>query len=550
MVSDSGKLGTFVFLIDSDKIEKLFRDIYIPSSGWIYVEDMNGKTILEIPSENGEFQIVPQELIEDEKMVFQTKLKKEKVCVIRQKSKKTGLVYTAVLPKRCLSGEIRQKQTQFTGLMVLVGITGVAAILLISYLRGKNLHSIMNQNRKLNEEMKRQEPVVRGLLIEKMLKSDKAVIPQVIRNLNKYGVSFSEMQRFVVIMFEFSKDEGEEIADIQKLELCKLMLNEKLSVIFGKKFHVCNPEVSKSVMIFEISAEVGDIRVYYQETFEKLTAYFLEEYEVILDITVGSACNSVNEVHKSYDEIQEIAGYQKEQGYHIFYYDDYKGQMFFYYYPMTVEERLMNAVRLGDATVMHDQLKQIYTVNVLERNLSFSMMHFLINEMQCTIFKLLHSVECAEKDKLEAIYNEIERINQEKDLLIRFQMVTEVFKTLCGQAVEQNKSRDEQSVKEIKKYIDLHYSEAGMGLAQTAEEFGYASAYFSRRFKALFGETFVSYVENVRIQHVCEMLETNMTLEKIAEQTGYNSADVMRSAFKKKKGCTPNEWRKLRGTAD
>ena len=35
------------------------------------------------------------------------------------------------------------------------------------------------------------------------------------------------------------------------------------------------------------------------------------------------------------------------------------------------------------------------------------------------------------------------------------------------------------------------------------------------------------------------------TMEKIAEQTGYNSVYVMRTAFKRIKGMTPNEFRKL-----
>ena len=34
-------------------------------------------------------------------------------------------------------------------------------------------------------------------------------------------------------------------------------------------------------------------------------------------------------------------------------------------------------------------------------------------------------------------------------------------------------------------------------------------------------------------------------VEKIAEQTGYNSVYVMRTAFKRIKGMTPNEFRKL-----
>lgn len=36
-----------------------------------------------------------------------------------------------------------------------------------------------------------------------------------------------------------------------------------------------------------------------------------------------------------------------------------------------------------------------------------------------------------------------------------------------------------------------------------------------------------------------------VNLETIAEQTGYNSVYVMRTAFKRSKGMTPNDYRKL-----
>ena len=65
-----------------------------------------------------------------------------------------------------------------------------------------------------------------------------------------------------------------------------------------------------------------------------------------------------------------------------------------------------------------------------------------------------------------------------------------------------------------------------MSLTKIAETFGYANTYFSRLFKELFGMNFTSYLEKVRIEHACELLKMDMTLEKIAELTGYNSGYV------------------------
>lgn len=87
--------------------------------------------------------------------------------------------------------------------------------------------------------------------------------------------------------------------------------------------------------------------------------------------------------------------------------------------------------------------------------------------------------------------------------------------------------------------------EQEMSLIKISEDFGYASTYFSKRFKLLFGENFASYLEKIRIQKAEELLTENIPMEKIAEMTGYNSVEVMRNAFRRSKGCTPGEWKKM-----
>jgi YesN/AraC family two-component response regulator len=97
----------------------------------------------------------------------------------------------------------------------------------------------------------------------------------------------------------------------------------------------------------------------------------------------------------------------------------------------------------------------------------------------------------------------------------------------------------------IEDYIKKNYHSSDMSLTKIADDFGFASTYFSKIFKELFQENFSAYLEKVRIEQVCILLKGNDTLERIAEQTGYNSVYVMRTAFKRMKGMTPNDFRKM-----
>ena len=88
---------------------------------------------------------------------------------------------------------------------------------------------------------------------------------------------------------------------------------------------------------------------------------------------------------------------------------------------------------------------------------------------------------------------------------------------------------------------------SGVSLSAVADHFGYNANYFSRYFKQLTGVTFTTYLNRIRIERACELLnaESRVSIGEIATQCGYNSAGQFISAFKKLMGITPDAYRKL-----
>ena len=88
---------------------------------------------------------------------------------------------------------------------------------------------------------------------------------------------------------------------------------------------------------------------------------------------------------------------------------------------------------------------------------------------------------------------------------------------------------------------------SGVSLSAVADHFGYNANYFSRYFKQLTGVTFTTYLNRIRIERACELLnaESRVSIGEIASQCGYNSAGQFISAFKKLMGITPDAYRKL-----
>ncbi|MBS1654603.1 MAG: helix-turn-helix transcriptional regulator, partial [Bacteroidetes bacterium] len=67
---------------------------------------------------------------------------------------------------------------------------------------------------------------------------------------------------------------------------------------------------------------------------------------------------------------------------------------------------------------------------------------------------------------------------------------------------------------------------------------------FSRFFKLRTGKTFVDTLNEIRLGHASRMLiETTQSVTEVAYKCGFNNMSNFNRIFKKKKDCTPKEFR-------
>lgn len=70
--------------------------------------------------------------------------------------------------------------------------------------------------------------------------------------------------------------------------------------------------------------------------------------------------------------------------------------------------------------------------------------------------------------------------------------------------------------------------------------------YFSRVFKKRIGVSYTDYVNNLRIQHACKLLETSdFPSYRISNECGFNDPSYFNRVFFKQMKTTPNKYRKL-----
>lgn len=100
-------------------------------------------------------------------------------------------------------------------------------------------------------------------------------------------------------------------------------------------------------------------------------------------------------------------------------------------------------------------------------------------------------------------------------------------------------------IEEAMTYINEHFSQ-NIAIQDLSDHVGISSYHFIRTFKKETGFTPHEYLVNTRMAHARYLLKnTKLPVKDICFQTGFASESVFCSAFKKKQGLSPSQYRNL-----
>ena len=98
-------------------------------------------------------------------------------------------------------------------------------------------------------------------------------------------------------------------------------------------------------------------------------------------------------------------------------------------------------------------------------------------------------------------------------------------------------------IEKVFEYLNAHYGRT-ITLLEVAKVANMPEASFSRFIKKRIGSTFVESLNEIRLGHASRMLiDTTHNIAEVAYKCGFNNISNFNRTFKKKKGCTPTEFR-------
>jgi len=139
------------------------------------------------------------------------------------------------------------------------------------------------------------------------------------------------------------------------------------------------------------------------------------------------------------------------------------------------------------------------------------------------------------------VYKEL---NEALEMVISAPIIRTRFQQLASLLIEQSRLTSNVYVVQALKYIENHFSQ-DLSLDVVADEIGISPFYLSRLIKQELGLTFVEYLTQVRLSEATKLVEhSKLSIQEIAERTGYLNATYFCRIFKKHTGQTIGEIRK------
>lgn len=128
--------------------------------------------------------------------------------------------------------------------------------------------------------------------------------------------------------------------------------------------------------------------------------------------------------------------------------------------------------------------------------------------------------------------------------LILTQLFTALSSDKGTEVPEQDDYEQDTRIYIIEEYFNEHYME-NITLGALAESLYLGEKQTERIIKKIYGTGFRERLTKIRIKSAVELLlESDVSVKEIAERVGYDSYNGFYSAFKRKTGKTPDEYRK------
>lgn len=150
-------------------------------------------------------------------------------------------------------------------------------------------------------------------------------------------------------------------------------------------------------------------------------------------------------------------------------------------------------------------------------------------------------------DQMTALFSSTGTESRLRLTSLLYSLLAELTAGYMVRLTKNDKSKSHKNFQRLSflmEYVESHYKEP-LGISEAAGLLHLEEAYFCRFFKKYMGQTFLEYVNSVRLRHITDdIIRTDLPLMEILEKHGFYNYKVFSRLFKAAYGMTPRQKRR------
>lgn len=507
----------------------------------------------------------------------------KKVAVSYTTSDSTGWKYVSMIPAELFDDKMKTMKLLIyssIGLSLIVG--GVVTFLFlrknynpismlirslsvksgISFDEGSNeygyleeaLNTTFAEKEKIDQRLRRHRDAIRSHLFQSLLKGRLEQNVPVHESLAAHDIRLASPY-FAVLLFHvdhYGKLDPSGYPDPRMGRLLHFIIMNVVEEVAGSRHQAFTTEMDDMLACIVNFGTAPD-----EEELQRIAAqvksFLLDHFHIRLTAAISGIHQELYGIPRAYQETLEALEYRLVMGSgEIIRYGDLPGSdtahpAGSYYYPLHVEQQLINFVKTGDNEKSSAMIDEIIGLNVTGASLSVPLAKCLMFDMISTLLKTMDEIGAGGKrDFLERV-NPVERLTGCETMMEMQVQIREVLGEVC-RLIQEERSQEQSNLlsQQVLSYIREHYNDENLNISMLGEAFGLTPSYLSKQFKAQTGQALLDVISMTRLEAAKRLLpDAKLSVAEIARKVGYADINTFNRIFKKFEGITPGKYREL-----
>lgn len=376
---------------------------------------------------------------------------------------------------------------------------------------------------------------LRTLFLKRLLRGELQTESDVLQEQFQTGVNL-EASAYVVVMLHFWEEmEMDKMVPVLRAIFCNEFGEDRTYLV----------KMTPENIACLLTTDEPDLR----ESIEAVAEELIPKLHV--SMMVSGTVSTLMEIPHAYRQVRTMSRMVQEdepalQWYNELFQDDV---LYNFEYSIFTENSLRNNIIAGNMSGTEEMLNDLYEKSIKSSVRSDHVLRFFAYDLYRLVNHL--GVSSGMHDRQEAL----QRMRKLLDVVMEdskqfdsyFTEIKQYCLLMCQQYHRRRAGAGDKTLNRMMAYVNEKFTDPNLSVGSMADDLNLSIKYLSLFFKEQTGEKLSSYIERKRIDYATQLLDTtDMTINAIAQASGYTLTHTFRVAFKKVQGVSPLEWKKNR----